>query len=55
MSLSQQEFNLFQRCTKALESIADRLENIEKSLDILAGEVPIPYEITKSEEIETVE
>jgi hypothetical protein len=34
--LTQQEFNLFQNMLKALESIAD-------SLDVIAGDVEIPY------------
>jgi hypothetical protein len=45
MSWDQQEFTLFQRCTKALEEISKSLQGIEESLGIIAESVPIPWEI----------
>jgi hypothetical protein len=49
--LTQQEFNLFQNMLKALESIAE-------SLDIIAGDVEVPYipiiGVAKEEDKDTV-
>lgn len=45
MSWSQQEFSLFQRCTKTLEEISKSLHGIDKSLAILADAVPSRLEV----------